>query len=100
MLSYATNCPAADHADTAAVSLIFGSERLQLTPSIGGEPAAIQLYIASHWSKPGALRQLEAQKRTDAFIVLFRNRPQHIADRWVSTHTSYVSTTRQITQSG
>jgi hypothetical protein len=40
-------------------------------------------YVANHWSKPVALRQLEARERTDAFImVFFRNRLQHLVDRY------------------
>jgi hypothetical protein len=61
--------------DTAAVSglhsLIFGSEGLPINTHVFVENLQLFNYVASHWSKPGAICQLEAQKRTDAFIVVF-----------------------------
>jgi hypothetical protein len=83
--------------DTAAVSLIFGSEKLPINPHIIVENRQLFNHVASHWNKPGAIRQIEAQKRTDVFIMAFLLTAY--GDRWVSTRTSYVSTTRKITQS-
>jgi hypothetical protein len=70
MLFYASRLPRC-RPDTAAVSLIFGSERLPINPHVFVENLQLFNYVASHWSKPGAIRQLEAQKRTDAFIMVF-----------------------------
>jgi hypothetical protein len=70
MLFYASRLPRC-RPDTAAVSFIFGTERLPINPHVFEENLLLLNCVASRWSKTGAIRQLEAQKHTDAFIVAF-----------------------------
>jgi hypothetical protein len=53
------------------VSLISATERFPINPQVFVENLQLFNYVASHWSKPGAICQLEDQKRTDAFIMVF-----------------------------
>jgi hypothetical protein len=51
--------------------LIFDSERLPISPHVFVENLQLFNNVAIHWSKPGAIFQIEAQERTDAFIMVF-----------------------------
>jgi hypothetical protein len=70
MLFYASRYPRC-RPDTAAVLLVFGTEILPINPQVFKENLQLFNCVASHWNRIGAICQLEAQKRTDAFIVAF-----------------------------
>jgi hypothetical protein len=64
-----SDCPTADQ--TQQLSLILAMKDSQLTPTYFLENLQLFNCVASHWGKPGALRQQEVQKRTDDFIKVF-----------------------------
>jgi hypothetical protein len=62
--------PAADQTQLLC-RLFLALKDSQLTPHVFDENLQLFNYVASHLSKIGAIRQLEAQKRSDTFIMAF-----------------------------
>jgi hypothetical protein len=93
MLFYAKRLPGF-RPDTAAVSLIFGTERLPINPHVF-ENLQLLNCVANHWSKSGAIRQLEAQKRTYSSSRPFRYGPQRIVDRYEFRRILHTSVRRE-----